>query len=112
MIFFAIELTGARSREREARGLRDAGKPKRARAPAVHIAPNDPIIPYLESVDGPIDIQKLDLDSLALRALRESGVRLAVPLRSEGELIGILVPELNLVSVLPSLHRHHAPSED
>ncbi len=42
----------------------------------------------------------------------ESGVRLAVPLRSEGEPIGILVPELNLVSVLPSLHSHHAPSED
>ena len=99
-----------RLREREAQEVPDAGKPKRAQAPAIDIAPNDPIIPYLQSADGPIDIQKLNLDSQAVQALMESGVRLVAPLRSEGELIGLLVPQLNLVWVLPTLHTQHLPS--
>ncbi len=90
----------------------DAGKPKRARAPAIHIAPNDPIIPYLKIADGPFDILKLDFDSPAVRAIRESGGRLVVPLRSEGELIGLLVRELDLVLLLPSLHSQHLTAGD
>ena len=99
-----------RPAEREAPEVPAACQPKRAEALAVDIAPNDSIIPYLESADGSVDVQKLELDSPAVRALRESGVRLVVPLRSDGELIGFIIPQLNLVLVLPSLHSHHFPS--
>ena len=58
--------------------------------PAVEIAPNDPIVAYFLSADGPVDIQTLGLDSPAAKALQEAGIRLAVPLRSQGELIGLL----------------------
>jgi serine phosphatase RsbU (regulator of sigma subunit)/anti-sigma regulatory factor (Ser/Thr protein kinase) len=61
-----------------------------AQAPVVDIAPNDPIVAYFQSADGPVDVQQLTIDSPAARALKEAGVRLAVPLRSQGELIGLL----------------------
>src|SRR5947209_7261210 len=54
------------------------------------IAPDDPILAYFQSSPGPVEIDKLKLDSPALDALREAGVRLAVPLVSQGELIGVL----------------------
>jgi len=69
----------------------------------VEIAPNDPIVAYLLGVDGPVDIQSLDLDSPAAKALKAAGVRLAVPLRSQGELIGLLNlgPRLSEQDYLP-----------
>jgi serine phosphatase RsbU (regulator of sigma subunit)/anti-sigma regulatory factor (Ser/Thr protein kinase) len=59
-------------------------------APHVDIAPNDPLIAYFQSASGAVDIDRLELDSPALAQLRESGVRLIVPLVSQGELIGLL----------------------
>jgi serine phosphatase RsbU (regulator of sigma subunit) len=59
-------------------------------APELEIAPNDPILAYLASVSGVVEVQKLDFDSPALRAMKEAGVRLVVPLVSQGELIGLL----------------------
>ena len=56
----------------------------------VEIAENDPILPFLQSAAGPVDLQTLDLDSAALRDLRAAGVRLVVPLITHGELIGTL----------------------
>ncbi|MEX1252813.1 MAG: SpoIIE family protein phosphatase [Dehalococcoidia bacterium] len=61
-----------------------------AEPPVVDIAPNDPIVALFQSADGPVDVQQLGIDSPAARALKEAGVRLAVPLRSQGELIGLL----------------------
>ena len=58
--------------------------------PELDIAPNDPILAYLASVSGVVEIEKLDLDSPALAAMKESGVKLVVPLVSQGELIGLL----------------------
>ncbi len=57
---------------------------------APEIAPNDPIIGYLQSAAGAVDLTHLDLDSQALRDLRESGVTMVVPLIANGELIGVL----------------------
>ena len=54
----------------------------------VDIAPNDPLLAYLQ--DGAVDIEALELDSPALRELKAAGVKLAVPLVSQGELIGVL----------------------
>jgi serine phosphatase RsbU (regulator of sigma subunit)/anti-sigma regulatory factor (Ser/Thr protein kinase) len=59
-------------------------------APPVDIAPNDPLLPYLQSATGAVDVEGLELDSPALVALKEAGVKLAVPLVSQGELIGVL----------------------
>ena len=54
----------------------------------IDIAPNDPLLAYLQG--DAVDIEALDLDSPALRELKAAGVKLAVPLVSQGELIGVL----------------------
>jgi serine phosphatase RsbU (regulator of sigma subunit)/anti-sigma regulatory factor (Ser/Thr protein kinase) len=56
----------------------------------VDIAPNDPLLAYLQSATGAVDVTSLELDSPALAALKEAGVTLAVPLVTQGELIGVL----------------------
>jgi serine phosphatase RsbU (regulator of sigma subunit)/anti-sigma regulatory factor (Ser/Thr protein kinase) len=58
--------------------------------PPVEIAPNDPLLAYFQSAGGAVDIDTLELDSPALRELKAAGVKLAVPLVSQGELIGVL----------------------
>jgi serine phosphatase RsbU (regulator of sigma subunit) len=54
------------------------------------LAPNDPIIAFLQSSVGAVDITNLDFDSPALAEMREQEVVLVVPLVSSGELIGLL----------------------
>src|SRR5215813_13868115 len=56
----------------------------------IEIPPNDPIVAYFQSAPGAVDLEELELESPALAALREAGVRLAVPLVSQGELVGLL----------------------
>lgn len=62
----------------------------RETVPAVDIAPNDPLMALLQSTGGAIDLDALELDSPARTSLREAGVKLVVPLVSQGELIGVL----------------------
>ena len=57
---------------------------------AIAIAESDPLLAYLQTAPGPVEVAKLELDSPALRAMREAGVALVVPLVSQGELIGTL----------------------
>ena len=54
------------------------------------IAPNDPLLAYVLHNPGVLDVTQLQLDSPALRALREAGILLVVPLVSQGELIGLI----------------------
>jgi serine phosphatase RsbU (regulator of sigma subunit)/anti-sigma regulatory factor (Ser/Thr protein kinase) len=56
----------------------------------VEIGPNDPLLAYLQSATGAVEIDTLELDSPALADLRTAGVKLVVPLVSQGELIGVL----------------------
>src|SRR5680860_933572 len=56
----------------------------------VDIAPNDPLRAFMQSASGAVDVESLELDSPALAALKAAGVKLAVPLVSQGELIGVL----------------------
>jgi serine phosphatase RsbU (regulator of sigma subunit)/anti-sigma regulatory factor (Ser/Thr protein kinase) len=56
----------------------------------IDIAPNDPLLAYLQSSRGAVDLGSLELDSDGLRALRQAGVALVVPLVAQGELIGTL----------------------
>jgi serine phosphatase RsbU (regulator of sigma subunit) len=58
--------------------------------PEIEIAPNDPILTYFASVSGAVQIEKLDLDSPALRAMKDANVKLVVPLVCQGEVIGLL----------------------
>jgi serine phosphatase RsbU (regulator of sigma subunit)/anti-sigma regulatory factor (Ser/Thr protein kinase) len=54
------------------------------------LAANDPLYAYLHSSPGVIDLHSLRLESPLLTRLRAEGVRLIVPLFSQGELIGML----------------------
>jgi serine phosphatase RsbU (regulator of sigma subunit)/anti-sigma regulatory factor (Ser/Thr protein kinase) len=70
-------------------GIEVSPTPTPAPAP-VEIAPNDPLLAYLQSATGAVEIDALELDSPALAELRAAGVKLVVPLVSQGELIGVL----------------------
>ena len=74
------------TREAAAPPAADAALPE----PVVGIAPNDPLLAYLEAAGEAVDVEALELDSPALRELKAAGVKLAVPLVSQGELIGVL----------------------
>ncbi len=54
------------------------------------LPPNDPLLAYITSSPGVIEVDKLQLASPTLQALKDEGVRLALPLVSQGELIGLL----------------------
>ena len=83
------------------RGKREVRvKPKRAphaarmrqlEIPAFDIAPHDPIMAHFLSTPGAVEVDKLNLDSPALEALKSKGVKIAVPLVSQGELVGLLM---------------------
>jgi serine phosphatase RsbU (regulator of sigma subunit)/anti-sigma regulatory factor (Ser/Thr protein kinase) len=64
--------------------------PRKAEAATVDIAPDDPIVAHFLSAAGAVEVDKLHLDSPALIALKSADVKLAVPLVSQGELVGLL----------------------
>lgn len=51
---------------------------------------SDPIVEYFQNAHGVVEIDKLTFDSPVLRTMKQAGVSLAVPLISQGELIGVL----------------------
>jgi serine phosphatase RsbU (regulator of sigma subunit)/anti-sigma regulatory factor (Ser/Thr protein kinase) len=57
---------------------------------AMDIAPNDPIVAYFLSSPGAIEVERLQLDSPALKVLKAAGVKLTIPLVSQGELVGLI----------------------
>jgi len=58
--------------------------------PELRVAPNDALLAYFQTAHGTVALDSLELDSPLLAALRAEGVRLVVPLVSQGELIGLL----------------------
>jgi len=66
------------------------GRAAALETPPIEIAPNDPILAYFHAGSGAVAIDDLQLDSPAVAALRAAGVKLIVPLISQGELIGLL----------------------
>jgi serine phosphatase RsbU (regulator of sigma subunit)/anti-sigma regulatory factor (Ser/Thr protein kinase) len=52
--------------------------------------PDDPFMAYLLGANGVVEIERLKLDSPALHELKAAGVKICVPLVSQGELIGLL----------------------
>jgi GAF domain-containing protein len=61
-----------------------------APAPAIDIAPNDPVLAYFQSTPEPVLVDQLKIESPGVQALREAGIKLVVPLVTQGELIGLL----------------------
>jgi serine phosphatase RsbU (regulator of sigma subunit)/anti-sigma regulatory factor (Ser/Thr protein kinase) len=74
----------------EERAVEEVTAPGADEAAPIDIAPNDPLLAYLQSATGAVDVEALELDSPALTELKAAGVKLAVPLVSQGELIGVL----------------------
>ncbi|MBI2774264.1 MAG: SpoIIE family protein phosphatase, partial [Chloroflexi bacterium] len=75
----------------------EAAKPAERGAPGrlaetapVDIAPGDPLLAYFQQAAGAVEIDRLELASPALAQLKAAGVKLVVPLISQGELIGLL----------------------
>jgi serine phosphatase RsbU (regulator of sigma subunit)/anti-sigma regulatory factor (Ser/Thr protein kinase) len=85
-----IRRGGLAKSESEVIQIRDVGQIQQMIPPLMDIAPNDPIVAYFLSAPGAIEVDKLHLDSPALQAMRDAGVKLAIPLVSQGELIGLL----------------------
>ena len=94
-------MTTTRASWRNRNRTRDVAEPLPAPAPdaqpaqptvvPLDIPPSDPLIDYLEkNVSGVVDIERLSFDSEGVRALRKAGVRLALPLVSQGELVGLI----------------------
>jgi serine phosphatase RsbU (regulator of sigma subunit)/anti-sigma regulatory factor (Ser/Thr protein kinase) len=69
---------------------RGSGEARPPRQTPIDIAANDPLLGYLQAAAGAVDIDSLSLDSPALEKLKAAGVQLAVPLVSQGELIGVI----------------------
>jgi serine phosphatase RsbU (regulator of sigma subunit)/anti-sigma regulatory factor (Ser/Thr protein kinase) len=67
-----------------------AAAPSVPETPHVDIAPNDPCLAFFQSNPEPVDLDTLKLESPGVRALRGAGVKLVVPLVTQGELIGLL----------------------
>nr|HET6903018.1 SpoIIE family protein phosphatase [Ktedonobacteraceae bacterium] len=63
---------------------------RKAEASHFTIAPHDPLTAYFLSTPGAVEIDKLRLDSPAIKALQAAGVKMVVPLVSQGELVGLL----------------------
>ena len=83
-------LGAAPAAEAPAVATRTPAAPAVAEAPAVEIAPPDPLFAYLQGASGTVDVDRLELDSPALAELRAAGITLIVPLVTSGELIGAL----------------------
>lgn len=52
--------------------------------------PNDPLVAYFQTNPGVVEVERLNFDSAALRELRESEIKLVLPLLSQGELLGVV----------------------
>ncbi len=64
--------------------------PRQVKPVEYEFAPNDPFLNYLVSSPGVVPVEKLTFDSPALEFMKNVGVKIVVPLVSQGELIGLL----------------------
>lgn len=68
----------------------DAPKPLPGTLLNIDLPPNDPLVAYFSSQPGVVELEKLNLDSPALRELNKQGVKLVIPLVNQGELLGLM----------------------
>jgi serine phosphatase RsbU (regulator of sigma subunit)/anti-sigma regulatory factor (Ser/Thr protein kinase) len=77
-------------RPEAAKPAEKSGPRRLVETPPVDIAPGDPLLAYFQQASGAVEIDRLELASPALAQLKAAGVKLVVPLISQGELIGLL----------------------
>ena len=82
--------TFRRFRRRKAAPDESAGAGAGVQVAPVQLAPDDPLVGYFQSTSGAVDVDSLEIESPAADQLKASGVKLVVPLVSQGELIGLL----------------------
>lgn len=123
------ETTEATASRRDARRIRrDARRAPRTEAEQpqagaavidVEIDSSDPLLLFLQSAPGPLEIDTLPGTSPAVARMREQGVQIVVPLITSGELVGLMAlgPRLsertysrNDKRLLDSLARYAAPA--
>ncbi|MBI4790312.1 MAG: SpoIIE family protein phosphatase [Chloroflexi bacterium] len=94
MILSSLRQTFLRANARKpgAPGASASPRPAETRATTIEldIAPDDPLFAYLQDSAGALDVERLALDSPALRSIKQAGAKMIVPLVSQGELIGML----------------------
>ncbi len=83
-------LTGKPEAEQSETEIQVKETPSRMQTIDLQIEPEDALLKDFLEAQGVVEIDRLDLDSPALRTLKEAGVKVAVPLVSQGELIGLL----------------------
>lgn len=85
---------GERSRtarfRRRARTAEQEKAPAQAAAIEVDVEPGDPLLAFLQSAPGPLDVTALPAYSPAVRRMKQQGVQMVVPLVTSGELVGLL----------------------
>jgi serine phosphatase RsbU (regulator of sigma subunit)/anti-sigma regulatory factor (Ser/Thr protein kinase) len=54
------------------------------------IAPDDPLVKHLQRIAGPAQVDSLPPESPAVQTLKNAGIKMIVPLLSQGELVGLL----------------------
>ena len=85
-----IRRGGLAKQETEVVRIREVDQLQDVQPAPMDIAPNDPIVAYFLSAPGAIEVDKLHLASPTLQAMKDAGVKLAIPLVSQGELVGLL----------------------
>ncbi|MGH2493888.1 MAG: ATP-binding SpoIIE family protein phosphatase [Ktedonobacteraceae bacterium] len=80
----------AKKETRAVEKLATGSRARKIEAPQLDIAPNDPLVAYFLSAPGATEIDKLHMDSSALKVLKAAGVKMVIPLVSQGELVGLL----------------------
>lgn len=107
------------ARARKAARRADATPQARAEVIDIDVDPNDPLLIFLQTAPGPLEIAALPSYSPAVARMKEQGVQMVVPLVTSGELVGILAlgPRLsertysrNDKRLLDSLARYAAPA--
>ena len=56
----------------------------------LRLRPDDPLLEYLAGIAEPVPVDRIPVDSPGVRALRDAGISLVVPLVTSGELVGLL----------------------
>lgn len=87
----AASSSGRRRWGRRSQGEQAVGVPQTTAATIeIDVEPSDPLLPFLTTAPGPVDVAALPAYSPAVRRMKEQDVRVVVPLVTSGELVGML----------------------
>jgi len=109
----------ADARGRKAARRAESAPQARAEVIDIDVEPHDPLLIFLQTAPGPLEIDALPTYSPAVARMKEQGVQMVVPLVTSGELVGILAlgPRLSERTysrgdkrLLDSLARYAAPA--